>query len=177
MIEEEVALAERFGAPRAVGVARRAAGLLARGEASVELLRSAVDVLAGSGARVELARALADLGAATRRTGRSRRPVVLHRGLELADSVGADEVASRAREELRLAGGRATRRPSAPADRLTPGERRVAGLAAAGTATGRSPTRSSSPSRPWNGTSVTPIASSRSKAARNWPVAGRGHQP
>ncbi len=133
LIEEELALAGRFGAPRAVGVARRAAGMLARGEASVELLRSAVDVLAGSGARVELARALTDLGAATRRTRRvAEARSVLHRGLELADSVGADEVASGAREELRLAGGRATRRPSAPADRLTPGERRVAGLAAAG---------------------------------------------
>jgi DNA-binding CsgD family transcriptional regulator len=57
---------------------------------------------------------------------------VLHHALELADSVGADEVAARARKELRLAGGRATQRPSAPADRLTPGERRVADLAAAG---------------------------------------------
>jgi DNA-binding CsgD family transcriptional regulator len=133
LIEEELALAERFGAPRAVGVAQRAAGLLARGESSVELLRSAVDVLAGSGARVELARALADLGAATRRSRRvSEARSVLHHALELADSVGADEVASRARQELRLAGGRATQRPSAPADRLTPGERRVADLAAAG---------------------------------------------
>jgi DNA-binding CsgD family transcriptional regulator len=133
LIEEELAVAERFGAPCAVGIARRAAGLLARGERSVDLLRSAVEVLARSGARVELARALADLGAATRRDRRvSEARSVLHHALELADSVGADEVAARARKELRLAGGRATQRPSAPADRLTPGERRVADLAAAG---------------------------------------------
>ena len=131
LIGEEVDLAERFGAPRAVGVARRAAGLLARGETAVDLLRSAVDVLAGAGVRVEQARAMADLGAAVRRVGRSadaRR--ILRDAVVLADQVGAGAVVGQARDELRVAGGRAPVRSEGSADRLTPGERRVAELAA-----------------------------------------------
>jgi DNA-binding CsgD family transcriptional regulator len=133
LIGEEVDLAERFGSPRAVGVARRAAGLLARGETAVELLQSAVDVLAGAGVRVEQARAMVGLGAAVRRVGRSadaRR--ILRDAVVLADQVGAAAVAGQAREELRAAGGRAPVRSEGSADGLTPGERRVAGLAAAG---------------------------------------------
>lgn len=71
LIDEELVLAERFGAPRAIGVARRAAGLLARGEDAVQLLRSAADLHAGCGARVEHARAR---GAHACRRARSRRP-------------------------------------------------------------------------------------------------------
>jgi DNA-binding CsgD family transcriptional regulator len=41
-------------------------------------------------------------------------------------------VADAARAELHLAGGRAARRALTPVERLTPGERRVAELAAAG---------------------------------------------
>ena len=41
-------------------------------------------------------------------------------------------MADAARAELRLAGGRAPRRTLTPLERLTPGERRVAELAAAG---------------------------------------------
>ena len=70
LIADELALAERFGAPRAIGVARRAAGLLERGDAAVDRLRSAVEPLAACGARIEQARALIDLGAAIRRAGR-----------------------------------------------------------------------------------------------------------
>jgi DNA-binding CsgD family transcriptional regulator len=133
LVGEELRLAERFGAPRAVGVARRAAGLVARGDDAVELLRSAVGVLAGCGARVEQARALADLGAAIRRGGHpARARPVLRDAVALADDVRAVAVADAARAELRLAGGRAPRRALTPVERLTPGERRVAELAAAG---------------------------------------------
>ena len=52
-------LAERFGSPRAIGVARRATGLLERVRPH-ERLRSAVEPLAACGARVEQARALID---------------------------------------------------------------------------------------------------------------------
>ena len=132
LIADELALAERFGAPRAVGVARRAAGLLARGEEAVVLLRSAADLHAGCGARLEHALSLTELGAAIRRAGRpgeARR--VLREAIALADRLGADPLAARAREELKLAGGR----PPAARNRageLTPSERRVAELAAAG---------------------------------------------
>jgi DNA-binding CsgD family transcriptional regulator len=133
LVAEELRLAERFGAPRAIGVARRAAGLFARGDDAVELLRSAAGVLGGCGARVEQARALTDLGAAVRRGGHpaQARPV-LRDAVALADEVRAAAVADAARAELRLAGGRAARRALTPVERLTPGERRVAELAAAG---------------------------------------------
>jgi DNA-binding CsgD family transcriptional regulator len=133
LTDEELRLAERFGAPRAIGLARRAAGLLARGDDAIDLLRSAADLLMGCGAHVERARALGDLGAAVRRCGHpaQARPV-LRDALALAEDVGARGVAEAARSELRIAGGRASRRARAPVDRLTPGERRVAELAAAG---------------------------------------------
>jgi DNA-binding CsgD family transcriptional regulator len=133
LVDEEVRLAERFGAPRAIGVARRAAGLLARGDNAIDLLGSAAHVLDGCGARVEHARALADLGAAVRRLGHpaQARPV-LRDAVTLADGLGAAAVADAARTELRVAGGRAPARARTPVERLTPGERRVAELAAAG---------------------------------------------
>ena len=133
LVAEEGRLAERFGAPRAIGVARRTAGLLARGDDAIDLLRSAAVVLGDCGARVEHARALADLGAAVRRHGHpaQARPI-LRDALALAEDVGALAVAEAARTELRVAGGRAPRRATAPVDRLTPGERRVAELAATG---------------------------------------------
>jgi DNA-binding CsgD family transcriptional regulator len=133
LIAEEGRLAERFGAPRAIGVARRTAGLLARGDDAIDLLGSAAVVLGDCGVRVEHARALADLGAAVRRHGHpaQARPI-LRDALALAEDVGALAVAEAARTELRVAGARVPRRATAPVDRLTPGERRVAELAATG---------------------------------------------
>jgi DNA-binding CsgD family transcriptional regulator len=132
LVAEELELAERFGAPRAIGAARRAAGLLARGEAAVDLLRDASELLAGCGARVEHARALVDLGAAIRRAGRPREArETLREALALAQAAKAPALVERARAELRLAGGRAAS-PSESDGRLTPSERRVAELAAGG---------------------------------------------
>ena len=132
LIAEELALAERFGAPRPIGIARRAAGLLERGEAAVEQLRSAAEILAGCGARVEHARALTELGAAIRRAGRpGDARDTLREALVLAEANGATALARQAREELRLAGGRAPARVAASSG-LTPSEGRVAALAAAG---------------------------------------------
>ncbi|MEU5261576.1 AAA family ATPase [Amycolatopsis sp. NPDC021455] len=131
LITEELTLAERFGAPRAIGVARRAAGLLARGEQSIELLRSASGLHHGCAAHLEHATTLVELGAAVRRTGRpaeARDP--LREAITLAETLGAVHLAHRARTELNLAGGRAPARSHTP--ELTPGERRVARLAADG---------------------------------------------
>jgi DNA-binding CsgD family transcriptional regulator len=133
LVDEELALAERFGGPRPIGVARRAAGVLGRGAAAVELLRPAGEMLAGCGARVEHARTLADLGAAIRRAGQpSHARNVLREAVKLAEDTGARRVAEQARAELRVAGGRAATPRTSPGDRLTAGERRVAELAAAG---------------------------------------------
>jgi DNA-binding CsgD family transcriptional regulator len=132
LIAGEVEAAERFGAPRGLGVARRAAALLERGDAAEAGLRSAADLLAGCGAQVELAHTLVALGGAIRRNGRpaeAREP--LREALRLAAATGAVAAGRRAREELVRAGGRAPARDGAAGD-LTPSERRVAELAAAG---------------------------------------------
>jgi DNA-binding CsgD family transcriptional regulator len=133
LIADELALAERFGAPRAIGVARRAAGLLERGEAAVERLRSALEPLGACGARVEQARTLIELGAAIRRAGRATEARgTLREALVLAEAMGATALARRSREELRLAGGRAPAHVDPSGDGLTPSERRIAELAGAG---------------------------------------------
>jgi DNA-binding CsgD family transcriptional regulator len=131
LIREEVALAEAFGAPRAIAVARRAAAALERGRTATDLLESAVTLSHGCGARVEAAQCLLELGGAVRRDGRlteARR--VLREAISLAEQAEAARIAREARAELALAGGRppTARKPT----ELTAGERRVAELAASG---------------------------------------------
>jgi DNA-binding CsgD family transcriptional regulator len=130
---EEVALAQVFNGPRTLGVALRAAGLTDGGRRGIELLRQAVRVLEGSGARVEHARAMADLGAALRRAGRrAESREILRPALDLAHRCGALALTERTRTELVAAGGRPRRLVLSGLDSLTPSERRVAQLAAAG---------------------------------------------
>jgi DNA-binding CsgD family transcriptional regulator len=135
LADEEVRSAQVFAAGRALGVALRAAGLVAGGEKRVELLREAVDVLERSPAQLELARALTDLGAALRREGQrtaAREP--LRRGLDLAHRCGAAPLAEQARTELLATGARPRRLVLSGLDSLTASERRVAQLAAEGRA-------------------------------------------
>jgi DNA-binding CsgD family transcriptional regulator len=132
---EELTLAEKFGGPRALGIARRAAGLVEGGTRGIELLRNAATALESSGARLEHARALADLGAALRRAGhRAEGREILRTALDLAHRCGAHALSDRARTELIAAGGRPRRLVLSGLDSLTPSERRVAQLAAAGLA-------------------------------------------
>jgi DNA-binding CsgD family transcriptional regulator len=133
LAEEELDQARRYGAARAIGVALRARALVEPDADRIELLRQAVDRLEGSGALLELARALTDLGGALRASGEStaaRGP--LRRALDMADGAGALATATRAREELLGAGGRPRRARTAGIAALTPGELRVARLAAEG---------------------------------------------
>ena len=132
---EEVTLAEAFRAPRPLGIALRAAGLTENGTRGIERLRQAVAVLEGSAARLEHARAMADLGAALRRAGhRAESRETLRAALDLAHRCGALTLTERARTELIAAGGRPRRLVLSGLDALTPSERRVAQLAAAGIA-------------------------------------------
>lgn len=130
---EELVLARRWGAPKALGRALWASGLVQGGEHGLRLLREAVDVLESSPARLEHSKALIELGAALRRCDQrreSRRH--LRRGVELAQICGAKPLVERGRTELRATGARPRHvTPSGP-DALTPSERRVAQLAAAG---------------------------------------------
>ncbi len=131
--DEELAMARRWGSPRAVGIALRARGLVEPGDAGTARLREAVDVLAASGARLEHARALVDLGAALRRSGEraaSREP--LRTGMDGAHRCDARTLAERARQELLATGARPRRLLVSGRDALTATERRVAQMAAAG---------------------------------------------
>ncbi len=130
---QELALAEAWGAPRAVGMALRALGLATGGPEGAGRLRDAVKVLEGSGASLEHARSLVDLGAALRRAGsrqESREPLAA--GMELAHRCGARPLAERAREELVATGARPRRMMRTGVDALTPSELRVVRMAADG---------------------------------------------
>jgi DNA-binding CsgD family transcriptional regulator len=133
LVDEEVALARRFGVRRPLGIVLRTLGLIEGGDIGIGLLEEAVETLAASQAELERARTLVELGAALRRSGRradARRP--LRAGLELAGGCGAVPLEDRARDELRAAGGRLPPEANGGADALTPSEARICRLAAAG---------------------------------------------
>jgi DNA-binding CsgD family transcriptional regulator len=127
---EEVEIATAFGAPRALGIALRAEGLVRQ---DVGRLASAVEVLRGSEAKLELARALVDLGAAQRRGHeRTKAREHLSEGLDIAAVCRAAPLAERARAELVAAGARPRRDRITGRDALTASELRVAKLATEG---------------------------------------------
>jgi DNA-binding CsgD family transcriptional regulator len=131
--DEEVELARAFGAPRALGVALRAAGLVVGGPQGQTLLGEAIEVLAGPDTRLEHARAQADLGALLRRSNRrveARR--LLRPAVDTAHHLGAEALALRAETELRATGARTRRVPLTGLEALTASERRIAELAAEG---------------------------------------------
>ena len=130
---DELELARALGAPRALGVSLRVAGVVQRGEGGVELLRQAVAVLEGTPATLEHSRALTDLGSALRRAGqRSSARRVLESAMDSASRCGATALAERARAELRILGAKPRRLVVSGIDSLTASERRVADMAAEG---------------------------------------------
>jgi DNA-binding CsgD family transcriptional regulator len=130
---DELAHARTWGAPRAMGVALRAAARVSAGGEPIDLLREATAVLDSSAARIEQAHAACDLGAALRRAGHrhdARAP--LRRALDMAVTCGARPLAQRARDELTAAGARPRRDRIEGRLALTASELRVASLAAQG---------------------------------------------
>ena len=133
LAEEEVELARAFGAPRQLGVALRTLGALRAGEMADPLLEESCAVLAGSPARLEYARSLVARGehlVASRRLRAGRE--LLRQAVELASDCGARALSRRALAALRSGGGPAPRIQSHGIAALTPAQRRVADLAAAG---------------------------------------------
>jgi ATP/maltotriose-dependent transcriptional regulator MalT len=129
----ELADVRAFGAPRALGVALRVAGLAEGGEGGLALLHESVASLRGSPALLERAHSLTELAAALRRAGQraaARDP--LSEALELAVRCGARRLAGRTREELRAAGSRPRRDWRTGVEALTPSELRIVRLAADG---------------------------------------------
>jgi DNA-binding CsgD family transcriptional regulator len=131
--DEELDLARAFGAPRTLGVALRAAGLVAGEERGEELLREAIEVLAGPDTQLEQARAQTDLGALLRRGNhRVQARQLLRQALDIAHHVGAAALAKRAETELRATGAKPRRVQLTGLEALTASERRIAELAAQG---------------------------------------------
>ena len=130
LTREELEITRAFGAPAPLGRTLRVLGTLTD---DLELLREATEVLEDSTARLEHAKALAALGSALRRARRpteAREP--LRRALELAGVCGADALAGHVRAELHASGARPRRDALSGVESLTPSERRVVDLAAAG---------------------------------------------
>jgi DNA-binding CsgD family transcriptional regulator len=133
LVEEELELARAFGAPRAFGVALRAAGVVAGGDRGASLLREAIESLERGDAGLERARALADLGALLRRRNRrTEARELLREALDTAHRAGARPLAEYAETELRATGARPRRVVLRGLDSLTASERRIAELAGQG---------------------------------------------
>jgi DNA-binding CsgD family transcriptional regulator len=133
LAEEELELAQAFGAPRALGIAKRATGVIAGGDRGASLLREAIDAFERGDVRLERARALTDLGALLRRRNRrTEARELLREALDAAHHAGARSLAEEAETELRATGARPRRVVLTGLDSLTASERRIAELARQG---------------------------------------------
>jgi DNA-binding CsgD family transcriptional regulator len=133
LAQEELQLARAFGAPRALGVALRAAGVVAGGDRGASLLREAIVMLERGDARLQKARVLADLGALLRRRNRrTEARELLREALDDAHRAGARPLADYAETELRATGARPRRVVLTGLDSLTASERRIAEYASQG---------------------------------------------
>jgi DNA-binding CsgD family transcriptional regulator len=133
LINEELALAQAFGAPGPISRALRALATIHEPPGAIEALEAAVQVGEGSQASLERARALIEYGAALRRSSRRRDArLPLRVGLEIAQACGARVLAGHARREALSAGARPRRTALQGPESLTPRERQFAELAAKG---------------------------------------------
>jgi DNA-binding NarL/FixJ family response regulator len=133
LADDEVRRAQSFGASRAIGIALRAQALVGPREQRQSGLEAARDVLASTPARLEHARVLLDLGATFRAAGQrtaAREPLL--EALALAARCDATAVERRVKSELAAIGVRPRTTDHTGVASLTPSERRVAELAAAG---------------------------------------------
>jgi DNA-binding CsgD family transcriptional regulator len=135
LVASELELARSLGTPRAIGVALRAAGVVAGGDEGATLLAEAASALGESPARLEQARALTELGSALRRAGRRKDArECLALALDIAHGCRASALAQRARDELVGAGARPRRERLSGVEALTPSEARIVRMAADGLA-------------------------------------------
>jgi DNA-binding CsgD family transcriptional regulator len=120
LAEEERLIAEEWGAPSGIGRTLRVLGRTVGGDRGRELTGRAVEVLRTSAHRLELARALRQWAEMTGQQDAWRSC------LELAEEIGARQVAHRARTALGVG------KPAATGGKLTRSEQKVAVLAAGG---------------------------------------------
>jgi tetratricopeptide (TPR) repeat protein len=98
LAQEELSLARKWQAPRALGHALRIAGLVhVETDDALNLLHEAVEILGHSPARLEHAKALVDLGAVLLSSGhRTKASAYLNSGLNLARRCNAPPIAHKA---------------------------------------------------------------------------------
>lgn len=125
--EEDCLLAAEWGAPSALGRAKRILGDVIGGEEGIALLRESADILESSVNSLELARSLLRLGIRLREQGHPEAVGHLRRSHRLALDCGELQLAERAQTSALEAASRQTERPA-----LTKTELLVARLAAAG---------------------------------------------
>ncbi len=133
LAQEALDVAESFGMPRAIALALRTKAGIEGPPAEIGLLKAALEVIETSDAELERAKVLLCYGDALHRAGRdelAREP--LRAGIGLADRLGAKSVSRRGLATLRAAGGRPRRNRMTGPEALTPAERHVVDLAAAG---------------------------------------------
>jgi DNA-binding CsgD family transcriptional regulator len=131
--EAALAWARAWGTPGAIGQALTVAALTGPKDGALARLEESVAELERSPLRRELARSLVELGAALRRRGErvaARAP--LRRALDIATAGGLSAIAERARVELGATGAKVRRPAATGLQSLTPSERRIVDLAAAG---------------------------------------------
>nr|WP_042194775.1 helix-turn-helix transcriptional regulator [Kibdelosporangium sp. MJ126-NF4]CEL21552.1 regulatory protein, LuxR [Kibdelosporangium sp. MJ126-NF4]CTQ95881.1 regulatory protein, LuxR [Kibdelosporangium sp. MJ126-NF4] len=130
LAEEELALARDWGAPRPVGIALRALGVI---RDDLDLLTESVEVLAEAPARLPYAYSLFRLGVALDERGRREEARTrLHQSYRLAVECGADALVESAGAAITRTGGRRPRAVRTGVDALTAQQRKIAGLAAEG---------------------------------------------
>lgn len=105
LVREELRLAEAFGAPRAIGVARRALGQVTGGSEGIADLEAATALLEPVSA-LEHARAVIALGAEQHRQGLEAARETLYRGMDLAHHAGSHSQVGVAMAALRETGAR-----------------------------------------------------------------------
>jgi DNA-binding CsgD family transcriptional regulator len=132
LAREQARLGETWRCPRSRALGELALGLVEPRERAGERFRRAAGEAAGEAPLLQL-EALIELGRNLRQQGeRTLARVPLREAYESAHSLSALRLAREAEEELRAARGRPPKRASTD-DELTPSERRIARLAAAGT--------------------------------------------
>lgn len=127
---EALTTARAWRAPGLLGEAERLHGLLLGGRRGIDFIRQSTERLAATPVRLGRARALIDLGATLRRAGLRARVPRAPTGGARARRASFRRSARCAREELAASGIRVPRQRIG--DPLTPSERRIVELAAAG---------------------------------------------
>jgi DNA-binding CsgD family transcriptional regulator len=133
LAEQEVRLADAFGAPHMRGIALRTRGLVHGGEAGIADVEHALELLEAAGTWLEHGWALHALGSLLRRQRRhveAREP--LRAAVDYAARSGAELLRQRAMDELHAVGAKPRRDLLSGVEALTARELRVAQLAAQG---------------------------------------------